>query len=217
MNSEQLVAARVFRGLHHDGFLVLANAWDASTARLIEGQGAKAIATTSAAVAWSHGYADGDVLPVPLLRATVAAIVRVIRVPLSVDMEGGYSDEPAAVAEAVGQVVDAGAVGINIEDGTRAADLLCAKIEQVKGAASRRGVDLFVNARTDVYLRSLVPEPRRLDETLARAERYRAAGADGFFVPGLTDPAVIRTIASTVPLPLNVLRLLSSPGSGPGD
>lgn len=211
MSTDRQAAAEAFRRLHHEGFLVLANAWDAATARLIESLGAKAIATSSAAVAWSHGYADGDLLPVPLLRATVAEIARVVRVPLSVDVESGYSDEPSAVGDVVTEVVAAGGVGINIEDGTRAPDLLCAKIEQAKTAARRLGVDLFVNARADVYLRGLVPVERRLEETLARAERYRGAGADGFFVPGLTDAAIIRTIASTVPLPLNVLAAAGLP------
>ncbi len=211
MSRDRQAAAQTFHRLHHEGFLVLANAWDAATARLIEGLGAKAIATTSAAVAWSHGYADGDLLPAPLLCATVAEIARVIRVPLSVDIEGGYADDPAAVADVVAEVVAAGGVGINIEDGTRAPDRLCAKIEHAKAAARRLGIDLFVNARTDVYLRALVPAERRLDETLARGERYRAAGADGFFVPGLTDAAIIRTIASTVPLPLNVLAGVGLP------
>jgi 2-methylisocitrate lyase-like PEP mutase family enzyme len=205
MTSEQVAAARAFRGLHHDGLLVLPNAWDAGSARLIESLGTKAIATTSAAVAWSHGYADGDLLPVGLLRATVASIARVIRVPLSVDVEGGYSDAPAAVGEVVAAVVDAGGVGINIEDGTRAPDLLCAKIEQAKGAARKLGVEVFVNARTDVYLSSLVPEAQRLEETVARAERYRAAGADGIFVPGLIEPAEIQAVVAAVPLPLNLL------------
>jgi 2-methylisocitrate lyase-like PEP mutase family enzyme len=211
MTKERETAAQAFHRLHHEGFLVLANAWDASTARLMESLGARAVATTSAAVAWSHGYADGDLLPVPLLLATVAEIARVVSVPLSVDLEGGYSDEPKAVGEVVGAVMAAGGVGINIEDGTRPPELLCAKIEQARAAARRLGVRLFVNARADVYLRALVPAERRLDETLARGERYRAAGADGFFVPGLVDPTALRTIASAVPLPLNVLAGVGLP------
>jgi 2-methylisocitrate lyase-like PEP mutase family enzyme len=197
--------ARRFHELHRDGLLLLANAWDAGSARLIESVGAKAVATTSAAVAWSHGYADGDHLPVQLLAATVAEIVRVLRVPLSVDCEGGYSDDPATAAENIGTVIDAGAVGINLEDGNRGVDLLCAKIERVKQVAARRGVNLFVNARSDVYLRSSVPADKRVEETLARAERYRAAGADGIFAVGVVDPNEIRAIAAGTKLPLNVL------------
>ena len=205
--------ARLFHQLHAHGLLLLANAWDAGSARLIESVGAKAIATTSAAVAWSHGYEDGDYLPVPLLEATVADITRLIRVPLSVDFEGGYADEPAAVGENVARIIGAGAVGINLEDGTGSPDLLCAKIEQVRRAAARLGVDLFVNARTDTYLRNTIPAERRVEETLVRAERYRAAGANGIFVPGLVDATAIRTIASAVKLPLNVLARTGLPAA----
>jgi 2-methylisocitrate lyase-like PEP mutase family enzyme len=205
MSSQEHGTAGVFRRLHHDGLLVLPNAWDAGSARLIESLGAKALATTSAGVAWSHGYPDGDRLPASLLRATVAEIARAVRVPVSADVEGGYSSEVAAVGETVAAVIEAGAVGINIEDGSDAPDLLCAKIEAAKSAGARRGMDLFVNARTDVYLRGLAAKERRVEETLARAERYRSAGADGIFVPGLSDPAEIRAVAQASPLPLNVM------------
>jgi 2-methylisocitrate lyase-like PEP mutase family enzyme len=172
---------------------------------LIESLGAVAVATTSAGVAWAHGYPDGDALPVDLLVATVRAIARVIQVPLTVDAEGGYSDDPATVGETIARVVDAGAVGINIEDGSAPPEHLAAKIARAKQAAQRRGVNLFVNARTDVYLRGLVPEPDRVAETLSRARRYRDAGADGLFVPKVVDRAEIREIASSAGLPLNVL------------
>jgi 2-methylisocitrate lyase-like PEP mutase family enzyme len=197
--------AGTFRRLHEKGLLILPNAWDAGSARLVESLGAKAVATSSAAVAWSHGYADGHFLPVPILAAAVAEIVRRVDVPVSVDIEGGYSEEPAGAAATVSTVIDAGGVGINLEDGAGSPDLLCAKIEQVRAAASRLGADLFVNARTDVYLKNLVPPERRLDETLARAKRYREAGADGIFVPAVISAAAIHAIASAVELPLNVL------------
>ncbi len=199
-------SAAAFHRLHHGpDILRLANAWDAGSARLIESLGAKAVATTSAGVAWAHGYPDGDALPLRLLVATVADIARAIRVPLTVDMEGGYGENPAAVGEAVAAVVDAGGIGINIEDGSSPPDLLCAKIAQAKQAGARLGIDLFVNARTDVYLSSLAPEPARVEETLARAKRYREAGADGIFVPGLADPADIKVVAAAIGLPLNVM------------
>src|SRR5262249_56856965 len=98
-----------------------------------------------------------------------------------------------------------GAVGINIEDGSGPPELLCAKVAAARAAATRAGVDLFVNARTDVYLRGLVPRAQAIGETVARGRRYQAAGADGLFVPGLVDPDAIRTIASDVTLPLNVM------------
>ncbi|MGO1072607.1 isocitrate lyase/PEP mutase family protein [Lysobacter sp. CA199] len=212
MNRQTDLAAR-FHELHHDGLLLLANAWDAGSARLIESLGAAAVATTSAGVAWSHGYPDGDLLPVRRLVATVADIARAIRVPLTVDAEGGYSDDPAAVAETVSGLIDVGAVGINLEDGGSDPDLLCAKIEHIKRASARLGVALYLNARTDVYLRGLAPPERRVEETLARAARYRAAGADGLFVPGLTDQASVRTIAAEAGLPLNLLARAALPAA----
>ena len=209
----QTTAASAFRRLHAEGLLILPNVWDAATARIVENLGAPALATTSAAVAWSHGYADGDFLPVPLLVATVADIVRVTRVPLSVDVEGGYASDPARVAEAVAAVLEAGAVGINLEDGTGEPALLCAKIEHVRAAARRRGRDLFINARTDVYLRDLAPRASRVEETVSRAARYRDAGADGIFVPGVVEAADIEALVSRVALPLNVLARPGLPGA----
>jgi 2-methylisocitrate lyase-like PEP mutase family enzyme len=205
-------ASETFRGLHQGpGLLLLANCWDAGSARLIENLGGSAVATTSAGLAWAQGYPDGDRLPVDRLAAAVRAIVRVIRVPLTVDLEGGYADEPAAVGETVAAVIGSGAVGINLEDGAGSPDLLAAKIAKTKEVAARCGVDLFVNARTDVYLRGLVPEADRVAETLARARRYRDAGADGIFVPRAVDPRDIREIASSVHLPFNVLASTSLP------
>ena len=205
MSSPNPTAAALFHRLHREGLLILPNAWDAGSARLIDRLGARAIATTSAGVAWAHGYPDGGFLPAPLLAATVAEVVRAVRVPVSADVEDGYSKDPAAVADTVAAVIDAGAVGINIEDRAEDPDLLCAKIERAKATGARLGVDLFVNARIDVYLRGFEPADRRLDETISRAERYREAGADGIFVPGVSEPAAIRAIASAVQLPLNVL------------
>lgn len=202
-------SATTFHALHSQ-LLVLPNAWDAGSARLIESLGTKAIATTSAGLAWSRGYPDGNLLPTAALVSAVADIARVIEVPLTADIEAGYSDDPAKVESLVAQIVDAGAVGINIEDGTSDPALHCAKIEAARRAASRAGVDLYINARTDVFLRKLVPAERGADEVLARAARYRAAGASGIFVPGLIDSAIIKTIVGGVaPLPMNVM---ASPG-----
>lgn len=201
--------AAAFRALHDPGkMLILANAWDAGSARLIEACGAPAIATTSAGLAWARGYADGDAMPPRVLAAAVGEIARAIGAPLTVDAEQGYSDDPSAVAATVAALIDAGAVGINIEDGAAPPDRLCAKIEAVKQAAARVGVDLFVNARTDVYLRGLVPAERAVDEVTARAGRYRSAGCDGVFVPLLVEADAIRAVVAAVdPLPLNVMAV----------
>jgi 2-methylisocitrate lyase-like PEP mutase family enzyme len=204
--------ADTFRKLHVAGTpLLLANAWDAGSARLIESCGAAAIATTSAGLAWARGYPDGDALPPRVLAAAVAEIARVVSVPLSVDAEGGYSDDPKVVGEVVRAIVDAGGVGINIEDRAASPDLLVAKIEAARTAAASAGVNLFINARTDVYLRGLSVGTAAADESVARAARYADAGADGIFVPAVTDPDEIRAIVADVGLPLNVLTVPGLP------
>ncbi|RIK91561.1 MAG: isocitrate lyase/phosphoenolpyruvate mutase family protein [Proteobacteria bacterium] len=202
-----------FRALHAKGeLLLLPNAWDAASARLFEAAGARAIATTSAGLAWSCGWPDGNALPIRVYAAALEAIARVVGVPISADAEGGYAGDPRAAGEHVAALVGAGAVGINLEDGGDPPELLCAKIDAVKSAAARAGVDLFVNARTDVVLRALVPPERALEETLARGRRYRDAGADGLFVPKLAETDAIRTIAAEIDLPLNLLVV---PGLAP--
>jgi 2-methylisocitrate lyase-like PEP mutase family enzyme len=209
MNDAQ---SREFRRLHQPGqLLVLPNAWDAGSARVIESCGATAIATTSSGVSWACGYPDGDALPTRLLAAAVAEIARVLSVPLTVDIEGGYSAKPRAVGEVAAAVVGAGAVGVNLEDGAGSPALLCAKIEAAKKAAASAGVDLFVNARTDVFLRGLVPPERAVEETIERARQYRAAGCDGVFTPYASDPRAIRDLAAEIHLPLNVMVLPNLP------
>jgi 2-methylisocitrate lyase-like PEP mutase family enzyme len=195
--------AQAFRRLHEPGaLLLLPNAWDAGSARLVESCGATAIATTSAGLAWSHGYPDGNALPPDVVVSAVTEIARVISLPLTADVEGGYSDDPHAVGDTVAAVAAAGAVGINIEDGSEPPELLSAKIAAVRAAT---GPDLFVNARTDVYLKGLVPPARAVAETIERGRRYRAAGCDGLFVPGVRDAAEIRAIVEAIDLPINVL------------
>jgi 2-methylisocitrate lyase-like PEP mutase family enzyme len=206
--------AKAFHQLHRGPELLrLANAWDAGSARLIESLGARAVATTSAGVAWAHGYPDGDALPTSLVIATAASIARVVRVPVTIDIEGGYSDDPQAVGSLVGALIEAGAVGVNLEDGGGTPELLCQKIAQSRRVATDLGVELFINARTDVYLRGLVPEADRVAETCARAARYREAGASGIFVPKLIEPAAITAITRAVELPLNVLAWSGLPAA----
>ncbi len=200
-----MTTAARFRALHTRGLLRLANAWDAGTARLIEHLGAPAVATTSAGLAWAQGYPDGDALDVDALLHAVAGIARVIEVPLTVDVEGGYADHPDTVAGIVLRVAHAGAAGINLEDGAGDPAALAAKIRAIRQTCIAQGVDVFINARTDVYLRGLAEDGMRVDETLRRAAAYREAGADGLFVPGLVDADAIRAIAADCSLPLNVM------------
>lgn len=198
-------SARVFHALHQAGLLILPNAWDAASARVIEKAGAKAIATSSAAVAWSHGYPDGEAIPAQTLLDTVRAIVRTVRVPVSADVEAGYAADAMAAGEFARQVVDAGAVGVNVEDGAGSAELLAAKVGAMKQAAAKAGIDLWINARVDVYLRRLGEGDAAYAETIARARRYREAGADSIFVPAVADADLIERLVRDVVLPLNVL------------
>jgi 2-methylisocitrate lyase-like PEP mutase family enzyme len=206
------MSSQVFRNLHRGpGLLLLPNAWDAVTARLIESLGAQAIATTSAGLAWSRGYPDGNALPEDQLIAAIRDIARVIRVPLTVDIEAGYSDDPAAVARLVARVLAVGVVGINIEDGERSPDLLCKKIAAIRDQAHSRA-DVFINARTDVYLRGVARGEAAAAEVIRRASRYHAAGCDGLFVPGLaTTDAMAAISAAIAPMPLNVMAVPNLP------
>ncbi|MFB9241265.1 isocitrate lyase/phosphoenolpyruvate mutase family protein [Massilia antarctica] len=204
----------LFHALHTDGLLMLPNCWDAGSARIAAAAGSKALATSSAAVAWSHGYPDGSSLPSELLMANVRGILRVSSLPLTVDMEDGYSDDPAQVAQLAGELIDAGVVGINIEDGSGAPALLADKIRAIRAVAGARGVNLFINARADVYLLGEAGgfgAAVRVAETIKRAALYEAAGASGLFVPGMTTEDDIAAMVKATRLPLNLIALDSLP------
>jgi 2-methylisocitrate lyase-like PEP mutase family enzyme len=201
-----------FHALHKD-FLILPNAWDAASARVMQEAGAKAIATSSAAVAWAHGFADGHHFPVAKLITVVEEIARVVSVPVTTDAEGGYDDDPARVAENVAALIDVGAVGVNLEDNKQPHELHLKKIEAARRAAERAGVDLFINARTDVFLKKLVPPEDAVTETLRRAAAIKSAGASGLFVPALIKREDIAAIAEGAGLPLNVMALPGVPNA----
>lgn len=189
--------------------LLLANAWDAASARLWQEEGAPAIATASAAVSWARGYPDGGALPRLALLDSLRDIVRVTSVPVTVDLEDGYSDDPDAVAELVAEVVALGAVGINLEDAGADPQKLVSKIDAVR---RRLGpAPLFINARTDVYLRGMATGDAAVREAVSRLTRYAAAGADGGFVPGLTALDAIAAISAAVPVALNIMALPGLP------
>ncbi|WP_431477050.1 isocitrate lyase/PEP mutase family protein [Massilia eburnea] len=194
-----------FHALHQDGILLLANCWDGGTARIAALAGSKALATSSAAVAWAHGYADGSQLPTALLLETVRDIIRASALPLTVDIEDGYSSDPEMVGQFVGQLAQAGVVGINIEDGNAPPELLARKISAARAAAKAAGIDLYINARCDVYLRGLAEPGARVAETLRRAAIYQEAGASGLFAPGATDEGEIAALAKGSTMPLNLL------------
>jgi 2-methylisocitrate lyase-like PEP mutase family enzyme len=196
----------IFKQLHQAATpLLLANVWDPASAVLVQSTGTPALATSSAAVAWALGYADGSHLPRAETMAAIGRIARVIRVPLTVDMEDGYSDDPEAVADIVAEAVDCGACGINLEDGGQAPEGLARKIEAIKRRPQGRQV--FVNARTDVYLRGLAQGDAAVAMSLERLHLYAEAGADGAFVPGLADPGATARIAQGITLPLNLMLI----------
>jgi 2-methylisocitrate lyase-like PEP mutase family enzyme len=206
--------AETFRALHKaDDILILPNVWDAGSAKVIEDAGAKAVATTSAGVSWALGFQDGDVLPPRLLAELTASITDVIGIPLTVDFEGGYTKNPAKIGENLKPILDAGAAGINIEDGEGTSDLLAKKIENARKAAESMGVDVFINARTDVFLAEIGSPENRVGETIERAARYRAAGADGIFVPGLSESGAIKAIVPELKMPLNVMSIPGLPSA----
>jgi 2-methylisocitrate lyase-like PEP mutase family enzyme len=190
--------------------LVLPNAWDVGSAAVIEAAGAKAIATSSAAVSWSYGYPD-ETLPFEKLVASVAEIARVVRIPVSADIVAGYAADATSVEESVVRILDAGAVGVNIEDGRETPEILAGKIERARAVAARKGIALWINARTDVYLRSLVPATEAFEESVRRAALYRQAGADSIFVPALKDPDEIARMVAAAGLPLNILAWDGAP------
>ncbi|HEY5410266.1 MAG TPA: isocitrate lyase/phosphoenolpyruvate mutase family protein [Caulobacteraceae bacterium] len=203
-----------FHALHAGPrILVLPNAWDAASAALMADAGARAVATSSAAVAWAHGYPDGDALPVGKLLATLAEMSRVIAAPLTADIEGGYSDDLDTLSEVIAGVIGAGAVGINLEDGRRGPDLHARKIEAARKAADRAGVKLFINARCDVYLKRLAEGEAAFRETVRRAQLYGAAGADGIFAPGAREPELIAALVKAIALPLNVMGWAGVPNA----
>ncbi|MFJ8658287.1 isocitrate lyase/phosphoenolpyruvate mutase family protein [Streptomyces sp. NPDC093795] len=198
--------ARLLRSLHVPGSpLVLPNAWDVASARVVADAGALAVATTSAGVAWSLGRGDGDHLGRDEALAAVARVAAAVDVPVTADVERGYAPDAAGVAETVRGVLAAGAVGVNLEDSLRPVAEQAERIAAARAAADAAGVPLFVNARIDTH--RLPPSGDRaawLAETLLRARAYAAAGADGIFVLGALDAATVGRLVAEAPLPVNV-------------
>lgn len=196
--------ADTFRRLHTDeDILVLINVWDVASARAVaERPQTRALATASAAVAAAHGYDDGEHIPLPLVIDTVRRIVATTDLPVTVDLEAGYGDVTASVA----QILDAGAVGANIEDGMEPLDVMRARIADTRAAGERAGVPVVLNARTDVYLsRGDWTEARRLDEATTRGQAFLAEGADCVFVPAVVEPDSIRALAEAFDGRLSVM------------
>jgi len=213
----QKVAAMAFRGMHRGPkILLLPNAWDVVSARIVEDAGFGAIATTSAGIAFTLGYPDGEKISRAEMMARVGRIARAVKVPVTADVEAGYGPRPEDAARTARELIEAGAVGMNLEDGMEdtAQPLLelplqLEKIRAVREAALKTGVLLVLNARTDVYLAKVGDPEKRYHEALRRLVAYRDAGADCVFLPGVTDAQTIERIVRDVKCPLNIL-------AGPG-
>jgi 2-methylisocitrate lyase-like PEP mutase family enzyme len=220
----QSAKAAAFRGLHAEGSvpLVLVNVWDAASARLVEEAGAHALATSSSAISWSLGFPDGNQLPRALAMAALGRIAAATDLPVTADIETGYAGadgvfDDALLRQTVTAVLEAGAVGVNIEDsgGEPLTDVAeqARRIGIIRTMAEEAGVRLFINARTDTYLSGRFRE-RAFEETLRRVPAYLAAGADGIFVPGVTDLHILHELSRRIPAPLNALAGVGAPSVG---
>ena len=216
----QSETAQRFAALHVKGEpVVLYNIWDAGSAAVVAKAGAKAVATGSWSVAAAQGYKDGQALPLDLLETVVGRIADSVDLPLSVDFEGAYAAEPEGVTRNVARIVAAGAVGINFEDqvvggeGLYPIDTQAARVAAARKAGEEAGVSLFVNARTDLFLKEkdAARHGDLVAEALERGAAYRDAGASGFFVPGLSDLALLRQVCDGTGLPVNALKMAESP------
>jgi 2-methylisocitrate lyase-like PEP mutase family enzyme len=213
--------AKRFAELHvKDAPLLLYNAWDAGSAKSILDAGAKAIATSSWSVAAAQGYGDGEAIPIELAEQIVGRIAATVDIPVTVDFEGGYSEDDGELAANISRLLDLGVIGINFEDrivkgsGLYSIDRQARRIAAIRKAAEQKGVDLFINARTDVFFEHGEDAAQAISEALDRAKAYAAVGASGFFVPGLVDAALIGRICEGVTLPVNLMVMDGVPSNG---
>jgi 2-methylisocitrate lyase-like PEP mutase family enzyme len=215
----QAVKAEKLRKLHHGPrLLALPNAWDAVSARILEELGYQAIATSSAAVAFSLGYPDGQRISRDEMLQAVGRITRAVRVPVTADLESGYGKTPEEIAAFTKAMVASGAVGLNFEDVTGDDEsthvelgLQVKNIRAIRETSAALGVPVVINARTDIYLMPIGPEGTRFERTVERLRAYRKAGADCLFVPGLCDGEIIAKLVKAVDAPLNILASQGCP------
>ena len=210
---KQAKQAEQFFKLHQqDSPFILLNVWDAASAAIFEQAGAPAIATSSAAIAVSFGYPDGEQLPFETLLDVIKRITATIKIPLSVDFEAGFTKDTQKLLHYVDQLIEAGAVGINLED--RYPDLpnqlipiqeQVIRIKAIKDHIKQSNKKLFINARTDVYWARHIDFDNREAEALKRLKVYEAAGADGLFIPGLNDFGTLSNFTQTLSCPINIL------------
>ncbi len=213
------VKALQFRQLHRGpGVLILPNAWDVASARIFEDAGFPAIATTSAGIAFSLGYPDGQRIPREEMLARIGRIARAVHVPVSADIEAGYGPNPEDASRTTRELIQAGVVGMNLEDGSGNPDrplidlqLAVEKIKAARQAAVQMRAQIWINARTDVYLLPGGNPDADYAEALRRLVAFREAGADCAFAPGLKDAETIGRLVKAVECPLNILAVPGTP------
>jgi 2-methylisocitrate lyase-like PEP mutase family enzyme len=217
---DQTSKANRLMDLHaQDTPLVLYNAWDAGSAKAIAEAGASAIATGSWSVAAAQGYGDGEEIPFDLAEQIIARIAATVDLPVTADFEGGYTEDDAQLADNVSRLLDQGIVGINFEDrvvkgsGLYDIDRQSARIAAIREVAGTRGIPLFINARTDLFLGQGNDPASTIDAALDRARAYGVAGASGFFIPGLQEDALIARICEGTTLPVNVMVMGGVPSN----
>lgn len=217
MNS-QVERAILFKKFHVKGDpLILYNIWDAGSAKSVQDVGVKAIATSSWSVANAHGYEDGEKLPFELALSNLKRIIDIAHLPVTIDIEGGYGKTPSEVQKTVIKVIEAGAVGINFEDqilegeGLYDIEYQCARIKAIREVAKQAEIPIFINARTDIFLKSDRHNEKHLEEAQCRALAYAKAGADGFFTPGLINTSYILRLVECSPIPINIMILPDHP------
>ena len=210
---KQAEKAEKFRKLHHGPrLLLLPNAWDVASARILEECGHPAIATSSAAIAYALGYVDGQRISRDEMLEVAGRIARATNIPVTADLEAGYGTTPKDMADTVKAAITAGIIGMNLEDVTGDDEgslvdlpLQVEKIRAIREAASSAGVPFVLNARTDIYLMPIGPEATRFERTVERLRAYREAGADCLFAPGVYDVETIKRLVKAVEAPLNIL------------
>ena len=206
-----------FAKLHVSGDpLVLFNAWDAGSAAAVADSGAKAIATGSASVSMANGFGDGQEVPMELALSNAERIVGAVALPVTVDFEGGYATDPAALTANGRRLADTGAIGCNFEDQIVGTDRLYEIPDQVRRLAALRegvGARFFINMRTDIFLKAKpeTHDSRLAEQAIERGRAYADAGANGYFIPGLADLALVEGICAAVPLPVNAMHLPGGP------
>ncbi|HEV2524375.1 MAG TPA: isocitrate lyase/phosphoenolpyruvate mutase family protein [Gammaproteobacteria bacterium] len=218
----QLERAHLLNKLHIKGNpLILFNIWDAGSARAIQGTGAKVIATSSWSVAAAHGSEDGEKLRFDLVLENLKRIIASVDLPVTIDLESGYKRSPTEVQKIVREIIEAGAVGINFEDQNIGYDVLysiedqCARIKAVREVADQMSIPIFINARTDIFLKteSIHHDINHLEESICRASAYAKVGANGFFAPGLKNEHYIEKLCKLSPIPVNIMVSSDTPSS----